>query len=226
MLVQLIRTLILFVLIIAAVRLMGKRTIGELQASELVVTMMLANLASVPMQDIDIPLTTGIISIAALASLELILSAVMLKWTGLARLVSGEPVVIIRNGEPDQDALRRLRMTNADMFEELRKDGIFDISEVSVAVVETDGTVSVLKKASAEPVTAGDAKMAVTENSIHVPVISDGVKDRHALEMIGWDEPKLERALKASGMDAESIFLLTASADGSWNVIKKENGKR
>lgn len=223
MLVQLARTLILFVLIICAVRLMGKRTVGELQASELVVTMMLANLAAVPMQEIEIPLISGIVSICALVSMELILSALMLKSTRIAKLISGEPVVIIRHGKIDQNALKKLRMTNADLFEELRKDGIFDINEVIYSVVETDGTVSVLKRSSAEPLKASDTNAKPKENCIVVPVISDGYIDGKALEMAGWDRIKLMNAVKKSGLPTERIFLLTASQDGSYNIIEKEN---
>ena len=216
MLVQLIRTVILFGLIVAAVRLMGKRTIGELQAGELVVSMMLANVASVPMQDIDIPLSTGIVSIATLTSLEILLSAVMLRSSWIAKLISGQPVIVINKGKLDETALRRLRMTNADLFEELRKSGVFDIRDVLFAIVETDGTMSILKKSASEPPDSQTVGASPPENAVLLPVISDGTVDMSALSVLGRDESWLRRTVDKTGHPIEEIFLLAAADDGSF----------
>lgn len=223
MLVQLIRTVILFGLIVVAVRLMGKRTIGELQAGELVVSMMLANVASVPMQDIDIPLSTGVVSIAALTSLEIMLSAVMLRSSRIAKLIAGQPVVVINGGQLDEDALRRLRMTNADLFEELRKADAFDIRDVLFAIVETDGTMSILKKASSEPPDAQTLNVKPPENAVLLPLISDGTADVSALSTIGRDEHWLHELVEKTGAAQEDIFILAAAEDGSTYIKLKKD---
>ena len=223
MLVQLIRTVILFGLIVIAVRLMGKRTIGELQAGELVVSMMLANVASVPMQDIDIPLSTGAVSIAALTSLEILLSAVMLRSSRIAKLIAGQPVVVISGGKLDENALRRLRMTNADLFEELRKAGAFDIRDVLFVIVETDGSMSILKKAAAEPPDAQTMNAQPRENAVLLPLISDGTVDMTALSTIGRDERWLRGMVEKMGATQEDIFILAAAEDGSSYIKLKKN---
>lgn len=222
MLTVTIRTVILYVLVIAAVRIMGKRTIGELQPAELVITLMISDLAAVPMQEVGIPLLTGVLPIAMLVVLEIFMSGLMLRSARFARVICGRPVAVIADGKIQQDALRRLRMTNADLFESLRKQSVFDIASVRWAVVEPDGSLSVLQKAECLPVSAGSAGVDTTGEQMSVLLVSDGVIEEHSMSLIGWDEQRIEDTLRREGLQPEEVFIMTGSSDGSFTIIKKE----
>ena len=139
MAISAIRTVIIYIFIIAAMRIMGKRQLGELQPVELVVTLLISDLAAVPMQESGMPLLNGLIPIVVLVALELLLSGLMLKSSGFSKLISGNPIVIIRDGKLDQKALKRLRLTVEDLMETLRQQNAFDIREIEYAIAETNG---------------------------------------------------------------------------------------
>ena len=203
-------------------RIMGKRTIGELQASDFVITLMISDLASVPMQEIGIPMTTGIIPIAILVVMEIAASNLMLRSPRFAQLMSGRPVVVVSRGSIKQKALHDLRMTNEDLFEALRKQSIFDIETVSCAVVETDGTLSVLQKAQALPPSAEQMGVSVADEQISALLVSDGTIERNSLHIVGWSEAQVRSVLSREKKRIEDVFIMTGSADGSYNIIKKE----
>ena len=143
MLIVFFRVLLIYALIIVSLRLMGKRQIGQLQPSELVVTILVSNIATMAIEDNNVPLVSGIIPILTLVSFDVIISALTLRYKKMRRLVSGTPRVIIRDGKIDQQQLKELRFTIDDMMEELRGKDIFDIRDVAFAIVETTGTLSV-----------------------------------------------------------------------------------
>ena len=147
MTISLIRTLVLYVAIMIAIRLMGKRQISELQPSELVVTLLISDIASIPMQNTAQPLVSGIIPMFILVACELLISFIMVKSSKFRRLVCGRPIVVIENGKINQSEMKRLRMTTEDLSEQLRQADVFDLDEVDFAIVETNGNMSVLKKA-------------------------------------------------------------------------------
>ena len=146
MCVVLIRSLILYLLVIFAVRLMGKRQLGELQPSELVITILVSNIATLPLEDVDIPLIVGVTPILALVCFEVVISWLNLISPKLRKVISGSPKVIISNGRIDRETMRELRFSVDDLTMALRSQGMFDLSEVQFAVVETTGSVSVMKK--------------------------------------------------------------------------------
>lgn len=205
-----IRTIILYALIVASMRLMGKRTVGELQTSELAITLLIADLASVSMQDTGVPLLAGVIPIAVLCTLEIFMSWAMMKIPGASRLFDGRPVVVIFDGKLRQDALRDLRMTVEDLFESLRQEGIFDISEVSCAVFETSGKMSVMRK--------GENMRAL--------LVSDGQTDEHSMKLLGWTDKKISAAAKENGIAVSDIFIMTGGADGGYSIIRKERKEK
>ncbi len=143
MLITIIRSVILYILVIFAVRLMGKRQLGELQPSELVITILISNIATLPLEDTDIPLLTGMTPIFVLVCLEVLISWVTLRFPKLRRFISGRPKIIVTNGKIDQEALDELRLSEEDVMSALRSQQVFDIKEVQQAVVETNGSVSV-----------------------------------------------------------------------------------
>ncbi|MBQ3537664.1 MAG: DUF421 domain-containing protein [Clostridia bacterium] len=222
MLISFIRTVILLVFIVGAVRIMGKRQIGQLQPAELVVTILLSEMAATPMQDSDIPMLNTIVAVLVLTGLEIIMSVISMKSIKLRSLLQGNSIVLVRHGIPDQKQMKRLRYTIDDLYEALRAKDVFDIADVEYAVAETDGTLSVLLKSSKQPVTKEDSGIKASDDSVPFVAVSDGkIVVRHLGEC-GMDSDKIERIVKVSGIPMERIFLLTVSKNGKTNIIEKE----
>ena len=146
MIILVIRTLILYFVVIVSMRIMGKRQMGEMQPSELVVAIMISDLASVPMQTVDIPLISGIIPVLTLIVVEVLMSYVGLKSRFLRRIITGEPSVVIYDGHVNEKELRRLRFNLNDLLEQLRINNYSNIADVYVAVLETNGQLSIIPK--------------------------------------------------------------------------------
>lgn len=225
MTVSLIRTVILYAIVIVAMRIMGKRQIGEMQAAELVVTLMISDLATMPMQETGIPITNGIIPIVALVFIEIILSFAMLKWPYIRRVISGRPVVVIKDGVPIQSAMRKIRFANDDLLEELRKNGVFDIGTVGCAMVETDGKLSIYLKADQQPLTPETAKIKTAENGMTAAVVSDGVISEFGLSLCEKDIKWLEQTIKKEKTTLDKIYLMTCDKAGEYSVFLKEAQK-
>ena len=223
MFTALMRTLILYLLIIAGVRLMGKRQVGELEPSELVLSLIIADLASVPMQDMGIPLHTGIIPILALLSLTMILSVLTMKSVGFRALMCGRPSIIIRDGVPDQLEMRRNRLTVDELLEELRNQGCTDLTTVKYAVLETNGRLSVLLRAREQPPTAAQLGVTCREVGLPLVVISDGKLLTHNLRRLGRDEAWLEGQLRRHGCTGvRGVFLMTVDELGTVFLTPRE----
>ena len=217
-----IRAIILYMLLIFSVRLMGKRQIGELQPSELAVTILISNIATLPVEDTGIPLLTGVIPIITLASLDVIMSWLAIKSRGVRRVMSGTPAIIIRDGKLDQKQMREIRFTVDDLMESLRGQGIFDISEVQFAMVETTGNLSVYQKYPYRNVINSD--MELKGKSIDPPevVIADGDTDNDAMERLKLSMEWIERTLKKEKTVIGDVFLMTVDSDRNYSVIRKE----
>ena len=217
-----IRAIILYALLIFSVRLMGKRQIGELQPSELAVTILISNIATLPVEDTGTPLLTGIIPIITLASLDVIMSWLSIKSRGVRRIISGKPAIIIRNGKLDQKQMREIRFTVDDLVESLRGQGIFDISEVQFAVVETTGNLSVYQKYPYRNVTNAD--MEIKGKSIDPPeiVIADGEPDGDAMSRLTLSMEWVERTIKKEKTAIGDVFLMTVDKDRNYSLIRKE----
>ena len=224
MLIPFFRTLILYVAIIVAVRLMGKRQVGEMQPSELVITILVSAVASVPMQDLDIPLAHGLIPVFTLLAAEVLVSALSLKWLGLRRLLSGKPVPVIRNGRIDQQALRKLRLSVDDLLEDLRLNGVFDLRQVAFAQIETNGQLSVLVQTAESPVTARQMGLHPNQSGPFYVLISDGKPDLQILQQLGRSAKWLDSILHANGAAAaKDVFLLCADRQGNCIFLQKED---
>lgn len=221
------RTAILYVLLIVGLRLTGKRQIGELEPIELVLTMLLSDLASVPMQDFGIPLVNGVIPIVTLLAMSMLLSCVSLRNVRFRTLICGKPAIIIRNGRLQQDAMRHNRLTLDELFEELRTQGITDISDVKYAVLETGGQLSVLLRTAAQPATPEQMRLDC-EDDVFLPtvIINDGRLLRGNLRQTGHDEAWLQAQLSENGVDAPSqVFLLSIDERGEIICIVKDSAK-
>lgn len=217
-----IRAVILYVLLIFTVRLMGKRQIGELQPSELAITILISNIATLPVEDTGIPLLTGIIPIVTLAGLDVIMSWLGIKSRTVRRFTCGKPVIIISGGQLDQKKMQSIRFTVDDLAASLRSQGIFDISEVQLAVVETTGTLSVYQKYSARNVTNGDMELKGKNENPPEVVVADGQLVPEAMGRLGITPKWIEAALKKENAAIKDVFLMTAYPGGKCSVIRKE----
>ena len=216
-----IRTSIIYLFLIAALRVTGKRQLGELQPIELVVTLLISDLASVPMQESGAPLLSGLIPIAVLVSLELILSALMMKSNGLSRLISGNPVVLINDGKLSQKALRQLRLTVEDLLETLRQQEVFDLRDVRYAIAETNGKISIFKHADCQTATVRDLKKKPPSGGAAVPVVNDGKLVDWGMQMMGISERWVLDVLEKHGCPLSETLLLTADSTRQVYLIRK-----
>ena len=199
------RTIILYLLLIAGLRLTGKRQIGELEPIELVLTMLLSDLASVPMQDFDSPLINGVVPILTLLALTTLLSYISFRSGRFRSLICGEPAIVVR-------------MTVDELLEELRGQGVTDLKDVQYAVLETSGQVSVLLRPQAQPVTPRQLSLNVTEQLLPVLLINDGRLLRDNMKKMDVDDAWLRQQLKREHLtDPSQVFLL--SLDQGGNVI-------
>ena len=218
------RTLILYFLIMLGLRLMGKRQIAELEPSELVLTMMISDLAAVPMQDFGIPLLAGVIPIVMLLALSMLLSQLSLYNLRFRELTCGTPTVLIRNGILQQAAMRKNRYTLDELLEELREQGIASVADVKYAVLENSGQLSVLPWTRCKPPTAQALGLEL-EDDVTLPavLINDGRVLRRQLTACGRDERWLQKTLQQEGLTSpRQVFLLTLDEQGKTVCVKKE----
>ena len=224
MMTAFIRTLILYFLIMTGLRLMGKRQIGELEPSELVLTMMISDLATVPMQDFGIPLLAGVIPILTLLALSMLLSQLSLGSLRLRELICGTPAVLIRQGVIQQEAMRKNRFTVDELLEELRSQGICRVEDVKYAVLENSGQLSVLPCNTCQPPSAQQLGVE-PEDDVTLPVIliSDGRVLGKRLAACGRDEAWLKKQLAREGLSSpRQVFLLTLDEQGTVCCVRKE----
>ncbi len=225
MAISFVRTLLLYIVVVAAVRLMGKRQISELQTSELVVTLLISNLASVPMQDTGKPLVGGLVPIAVLVICEIFASGLMVKNGLFRKLICGRPIIVIYNGKIQQSEMRRLRMTTEDLCEQLRQKDVFSIQDVAYAIVETNGKLSVIKKPDKEQPTAGMLNVVPPDTGLETVVVSDGAISDVSLALSGKNRAWVEGVLNKEGLLLPDIFLMTADMKGDYFIVRKDEGK-
>lgn len=224
--VVLIRTMVLYLFIIIGLRLLGKRQLGELEPAELTLALIIADLASVPMQDNGIPLLTGLVPIIVLLCMATILSVLTTKSIRFRHLICGRPSVVVSDGQVVERELRRNRLTVDELLEELRIQGYADLRVVKFAILETNGQLSVLPRASQMPVTAKQMKIKTEETGLPVIVISDGRLLSHNLSAQGRNEKWLYRQLAAHGLTSpKQVFLLTVDQSGNTYCVAKEGSQ-
>lgn len=219
-----LRSVLLYALVIFAVRFMGKRQIGELQPSELVITILVSNIATLPIEDTTIPMITGVIPILVLVSLDVMMSGATLKFRRLRRIISGSPKIIVRDGVIDQKQMKDLRFSVDDLMESLHEYQIFDVSEVQFAIVETTGKISVYQKFPNRSLTPEMVQLQGKSQDPPAIVISDGVLIENALPAAKVGQGWVESVLKEKQLRLAEVFLMTVSADGTYQVIQKEQG--
>lgn len=221
MIIVLLRSLILYILVIFAVRLMGKRQLGELQPSELVITILVSNIATLPLEDINLPLLVGVAPILALVCFEVIVSWLSLKLPRLRKIISGHPKIIISNGKINSRVMNDLRFSVDDLVTALRANGIFDLNDVQFAIVETTGSVSAMKKKGADTLTCDDIKLKTNSADPPLVIISDGKISSRTMKSVGLTLPQLDEILKKENLTADDILIMTSDTEGNYFIAEK-----
>jgi len=218
------RTILIYFAVIAALRIMGKRQVGELAPAELVVTIMISNIATLSIEDVNIPLLGSILPIFVLVGCEVIESFFSLKSRIMRRLFEGSPRVVIRDGVIDQNELKDLRWSLDELTEQLRQKDIFDIREVSFAIVETSGALSAYQKFHARPVSTQMLNLPADGEPDAPPltVISDGSLDEDALRFLNLRREWLDKILAEKQLAIEDIFILTCDRRAQYSLVEKE----
>ena len=222
MLVSYLRTLLLYLVLLAAVRLLGKRQIGQLEASEFVVAMLVADLASIPMQDVSIPLYMGLVPILTVLGAEFVLAGLCLKSIRLRRILCGKPVILIENGRILQKNLSRTRVTQDELMGHLREKDILDVRTVQYAILETNGNLSVFPYPSEVAPSAKDLKVHPKERHLPVTIISDGCLLGENLRLSGRDEAWMRKVLGDYRATVAGTWLLTVDKTGNILWLGKE----
>lgn len=204
---------------------MGKRQVGDMQPNELVITFLLSEIATIPIQDEAQPIINGIVAVLLLIIVEIIFSVLALKSFRLRRIMSGRSIIIIKDGVIDRQSLRDLRMTVIDLVEQLRKQNVFNIEQVDWAVLETDGNLSVKLKSSYEPLTK--KSLAEYENNqqpnegLQLPVISDGKIIKESLWALKLKDKDVEKMLKSKNAKEKDVLLLTCDRYKNFILVTK-----
>lgn len=221
MAISVIRTVLLYIIIIFAVRMMGKRQISEMQTSELVITLLMSNIASIPMQDTDQSMFSGIIPIFVLLVCEIAVSYLMLRKSKIRKILCGKPVVIINDGVVDRRAMTELRLSTEELFEQLRQKDVFALEDVAYAVIETNGKLSVMRKPDSEPPTSRQLGIKPPHGYIQAVVISDGELADYSLNLCGFDREWVYSILKSKKIKLKDVFIMTCDKTGAYQIITK-----
>lgn len=221
MAIVLIRAVILYIVITFSLRLMGKRQLGELQPSELVVTILISNIAAIPVEDSSVPMIMGIVPILTLVCLDVIMSGIMLKSAKVRKLMIGSPRIIISEGDILQKEMKRLRYTVDDLTEAMREQQIFDITQIHYAIVETTGKINFLLKKDYQPAEKQDVQAGGSTDNPPSVIIRDGITDQEQLRLLGLGEQWLTKILRENNVGIKGVFLMTADRNGNHTIVKK-----
>ncbi|HPL99749.1 MAG TPA: DUF421 domain-containing protein [Bacillota bacterium] len=227
MLIVFVRTLILYILIIVVLRLMGKRQVGQLQPSELVVALIIADLAAVPMSEVGIPLINGIIPIITLFIMEELLSYISMKSERARGLISGKPSILIERGTIIEDELRRIRYNINDLLEQLRLKNFSNVEDVSYAILETSGQLSVIPKEEIKPVTLKDMNLKAKTQHLPVTVIIDGRIISDNLHKTGLSNNWLADQLRKNSIkSSEDVFFAYLNPERKFIYQLRSNSQK
>lgn len=222
MAINFIRAIIIYIFVIIAVRLMGKRQVGELKPHELVITILLSAVAVIPLEENSMPLANCLVPILLFISFEIIVSCISMKSLKFRNLIQGRPIFIIRNGKLDQQKLKELRYTVDDIVDALRQKDIFNIADVEDAIIETNGSISVLPKADKKPITPNDISLKVEEKGMPIVIVMDGKTVNEYFNEYKIKNSEIELILQTVDKEVKKIMLLTIDDNGNTYLIDKE----
>lgn len=223
MAIAIFRTLILYVVIIISLRIMGKRQIGELEPAELVVAVLISDLAAHPLQDIGTPLLYGLIPVLTLLCCEVLMSGFIVKSIKFRKFICGKPSLIIYRGKIIQREMKINRFTLDELSEQLRKKDIYDISTVKFAILETDGSLSTLLYTDQLPLTPKQMNIQVDNAGYPVIIVNEGRVLSDNLNLMGFNDIWLKRQLSQRNVsDVSDVYLMTADESGSIYFLPKD----
>lgn len=226
MLITIIRTVFIYVLVVFSMRIMGKRQLNEMQTSELVVTLMIAEIAASPLSNTSETLFAGLIPTLILVSCEIFVSIIMMKNSKFRKIVCGSPIMIIEDGKINQQQMKNLRLTTEDLCIQLRQQGVFSLDDVQYCIVETNGKISVLEKPEKRKPTAEDMKIKIDDTGIETVVINDGEFLSNSIELCQTTNKKILKILKKNKTAIEDVFIMTANRVGDYKIICKDKSGR
>ncbi len=215
------RTIVIYFTLIISLRLMGKRQLGELQASEFIITLMLSEIAVSPIISESTPLSHALISVFLLLAIEIAVSHLLLRCNVLKRFFYGSPSIIMRKGKIDQDEMKKQRLEIDELLSELRQKGYSSLEDINYVILEENGKISVFPKAQKTPLTPDDVNISPTEYGISHLIVLDGSVIKKDLDLIGWDQYKLNKEIKKRSLEIEEIFIMTVDDSGRITVIPK-----
>ena len=223
MLIVAVRTLILYALVLFAVRLMGKSELSKMSPFQLVIVFMIAELAAIPIDDPDVSLVNGVVAIFTLMFLQILCSLLSIKSEGFKNFISGRPAILVEKGKLNLKELKRLRITTTDLLEQLRLANCPSLADVQYAIMESNGQLSVIQKADARPVTPKDLHLAVSDGTLPVILIADGIVYQRNLTMSGLKEEDLQRRLSEKGISSyDAIFLAVCDDKKQIHIYMKD----
>lgn len=224
MIIILFRTIILYLTVLICIRLMGKAELAEMEPFQLVVTLMLAELASLPMEDTDLPLLSGITALVTLLFIQVIISYISIKIPKFRLLVCGRPSVLINKGMINEKELRRLRITINDLMEQIRSKDYTSLSDIEYAVLEANGELSVIPKASKRPLTPEDINLNINEENMPITLIIDGLLYRKNLSQLNLSEKWLKEKLKKKNIsDIKDVLFSYIDSNNKVHIYKKDS---
>lgn len=213
-----LRTAIIYTVLIVAMRLMGKRQIGELDVSDLVTTLLISEIASLPITEPELPLSHAIIPLILLLSFEVLISFLISRFPRL-KFLTARPSTLIRDGKISRSAMRNARISFDELFCELRNQGVYDIDEVEYAILEQNGRISVIQKARFRQPCAEDLGLEVKESGLFHIVIERGHINRHGIKLVGIGESELRSELRKRQLEVSDVYLMTVNDAGKRTVI-------
>jgi len=223
--ITMFRTIILYFIVVFTMRIMGKRQIGEMQPFELVIAIMISELASMPMQDTRIPLSHGIIPIITLLLLQAVITLAELKSELARNIFSGKPSIVIKNGKLDIKELKNNRFNLNDLLEELRLQGYYNIEDIEYAILETSGQMSIIPKTNLEPATKEDLKIKYTQDKLPITLILDGKINTNNLKIIKKNKSWLMSELNKNNISSlDKVFIALIDSKGKFFYQLKEGG--
>ena len=217
-----VRTIIIYVILLTSMRLMGKRQIGELEISDLITTLLVSEIASLPITDTAIPVSHAMIPIILLLTFEVVSSALLVKFPTIKKYISTRPTTLIENGSLRSSQMLKVRLTAEELMSELRQNGISDISEVQYAILEQNGKISVIQKPESRPPSAKDMHVTVSDNGIYHIVIENGRLSPHGMTKTGLNAKAVDSILKEKSLLRSDVYLMTISDEGDIKIVKKE----
>ena len=217
-----IRTVIIYVLLVATMRLMGKRQLGELEVSELVTTLLISEIASLPIADQTIPVMHAVIPLITILTFEIVLSVILVRCPRLKNLVSTRPNVLIRHGKIDQAEMRRIRISIDELLSEIRQTGLSTPEDVDYAILEPNGKIAIIPKRSASAPTLADLNIKKEENGLLHALIEDGHLNNYNLSILGLTQEDITAHLQKEGLTPKDVFFLGADDNGNFYCVRKD----